>query len=302
MLIKQLNLRFCLVALVLCGLVPKSSSVFGYELFESSSLDTIKLYLQNISQSLSEHHQTYRTDIEELRRNMKSTEDLGNDIKQLLQNTAFPQTCSDIPKMQTGVYRLKPQAEYQSFEALCDFDYPRGGWTVIQNRFNGSVDFYRGWKDYEEGFGDLRGEFWLGLEKIHQLTYSKPHELHVLLNDFEGKFVVAKYDYFRVADKAEHYTLKNLGLYSGKAGDGLSEHLHKKFSTFDVDNDSWERNCAIEKTGAWWYGDFGCHTSNLNGRYLGQGVKANDTGMSWDKFRGPNVSLKSSRMMIRVRV
>jgi hypothetical protein len=33
---------------------------------------------------------------------------------------------------------------------------------VFQYRFNGSVDFYRNFSDYERGFGSLDGEFWLG--------------------------------------------------------------------------------------------------------------------------------------------
>ena len=47
-------------------------------------------------------------------------------------------------------------------EGYCDGVTAGGGWLVVQRRHDGSVDFNRGWIDYEDGFGSLTGEFWYG--------------------------------------------------------------------------------------------------------------------------------------------
>lgn len=41
---------------------------------------------------------------------------------------------------------------------MCDMDYRGGGWTVIQKRIDGIIDFQRLWCDYLDGFGDLLGQ------------------------------------------------------------------------------------------------------------------------------------------------
>ncbi len=71
-----------------------------------------------------------------------------------------------------------------------------GGWTVFQHRYDGSVDFYRAWKDYKQGFGNLRREFWLGLEKLHRITYSQKSKLRINLEDFAGNKKFAEYNFF----------------------------------------------------------------------------------------------------------
>ena len=86
---------------------------------------------------------------------------------------------------------------------------------MFQKRLDGSVDFYRGWDDYKRGFGNMNGEFWLGLEKIHRLT-KEQCRLRVDLEDFENQTAYAEYDSFGVGDEQGKYKLRRLGQYAGK--------------------------------------------------------------------------------------
>ena len=54
-----------------------------------------------------------------------------------------------------------------------------GGWTVFQRRYNGSVDFYRGWDNYVNGF---EGEHWAGMDLIRQLTKSDSWDLRITVH------------------------------------------------------------------------------------------------------------------------
>ncbi|KAL9707805.1 hypothetical protein quinque_011323 [Culex quinquefasciatus] len=267
----------------------------------------LELLAHNISRLLEDTNQIHRT-----QQVQPTTEMLNDMILSLLANrhptarngivlesSKLPRTCSDVSGHWSGVRKLHPEPGFgDPFEAYCDQDYEGGGWTVIQNRFNGTVYFYRGWAEYEAGFGDLEGEFWLGLKKLHQLTNAKPHELHVVLEDFEGGRVVAKYGRMVVGGGSEKYALNSLGTYSGDAGDSLSWAVGNKFTTLDADHDSHPPdNCATMYKGGWWYG--ACHGSNLNGLYVKGKTEAYANMMCWDKFKGLNYGLKTSRMMIR---
>ena len=182
-----------------------------------------------------------------------------------------------------------------------------GGWTVFQRRQDGSVDFNRGWVDYERGFGNLSGEFWLGLSKVHRLTRDEINTLRVDLGDFESNTAYAQYSTFSIGDDITEYTL-NVGGYSGTAGDGLitdatygATHNHSgmKFSTKDNDNDKLTTDsCALGFNGAWWFNN--CMQSHLNAPYHPNGGPVKDwTGILWYDWKGNTYSLKFTEMKVR---
>ena len=170
-----------------------------------------------------------------------------------------------------------------------------GGWTVFQRRQDGSVHFYRNWTDYEDGFGNLTGEFWLGLGKINRLTKEQSNTLRVDLGDFDNNTVYAQYTTFSVGNSTTEYNL-TVGGYSGTAGDSLAYHNGMKFSTRDNDNDKDSGNCAQYWNGAWWFNI--CFSSHLNGQYHHNPVISTN-GIVWYDWKGNYYSLMFTEMKTR---
>ena len=179
----------------------------------------------------------------------------------------------------------------------CDMSTNGGGWIVFQRRMDGTVNFYRNWADYLKGFGDLKGEFWLGLDKIHRLTNTASSStLRVDMKDFNGVKKFVQYSSFRVGGADTKYTLSVSG-YSGNAGDSMVYHNGRKFSTQDSDNDLYSGNCAISHKGAWWYNN--CHKSNLNSQYLAGQHSTYANGINWRTSKGYHYSLRITEMKLR---
>ena len=114
------------------------------------------------------------------------------------------------------MYTIDPD-EQGAFDVRCDMDTTPGrGWTVFQRRVDGSVDFYKNWNDYKNGFGNLSGEFWLGLDKIHRLSVTGQSVLRVDLESFENETAYAVYKSFSVGNERDAYIL-NVRSYSGNS-------------------------------------------------------------------------------------
>lgn len=133
------------------------------------------------------------------------------------------------PNTESGVRRIR-----KDFFAFCEMEAEEsGGWIIIQRRLNGKTDFFRQWNEYKEGFGNIAGEFWMGLEKIYELTSSRLHELMIVMESFDGTKKTAKYSAFGISGESSFYSLSLLGAFSGNAGDSLKYHAGMKFSTFE---------------------------------------------------------------------
>ena len=73
---------------------------------------------------------------------------------------------------------------------------------------DGSVDFNRTWNDYKHGFGNLVGEFWLGLDKINRLAQNKTKNmLQVDLGVTTRQTVHAEYEWFGIGNGTADYRL-----------------------------------------------------------------------------------------------
>ncbi|XP_015222737.1 fibrinogen C domain-containing protein 1 isoform X1 [Lepisosteus oculatus] len=219
-------------------------------------------------------------------------------------NGSRPRDCSDIymsGQREDGIYSVFPTHYPAGFQVFCDMTTDGGGWTVFQRREDGSVNFFKGWDSYREGFGKITGEHWLGLKRIHALTIQANYELRIDLEDFENSTAYAQYSTFGVGlfsvDPDEDGYPLTIADYSGTAGDSLLKHNGMKFTTKDRDNDHSENNCASFYHGAWWYRN--CHTSNLNGQYLKGHHTSYADGIEWSSWTGWQYSLKLSEMKIR---
>ncbi|KAL8574588.1 hypothetical protein ACOMHN_061588 [Nucella lapillus] len=195
---------------------------------------------------------------------------------------------------QSGVYYVKPTAAACPVPVWCDMDTPPGGWLVLQRRQDGSLNFKQNWVQYQDGFGNVAGEHWLGNDNMFLLSNQGHYQLRVDLWDFSGNRVHAIYSTFRVAGERDKYQLTVKG-YSGSAQDSLYRHNHMAFSTPDRDNDGRrEAHCAAEWEAGWWFNN--CWFALLNGAYHNRSDVAY-RGIAWNHWK--REQLRKSEMKIR---
>ncbi|GBN98240.1 Techylectin-5A [Araneus ventricosus] len=145
-----------------------------------------------------------------------------------------PVDCEEVLRngqTETGIYTVWPRSrvsEDKPLQVSCDMNTDGGGWTVIQRRgdFGRTKDyFFKDWKSYKKGFGDIDKDFWLGNDNIFALTSQRLHSIRFDLKAVDGEERYALYDTFWIDDEDHMYTL-HIKDYTGNAGSkSLRNHI-----------------------------------------------------------------------------
>ncbi|XP_038601852.1 tenascin isoform X6 [Tachyglossus aculeatus] len=279
---------------------PPQASVTGYLLMYESVDGTVKEVI------VGPDTNTYSlTDLNPSTHYTTKVQALNGDLKSKIIQTFFtttgllypyPKDCSQTMlngETTSGLYTIYLNGDKaQAIDVFCDMTSDGGGWIVFLRRSNGRQDFYQNWRTYAAGFGNRKDEFWLGLDNLHKITAQGQYELRVDLRD-QGDTAYATYNKFSVGDSKSRYKL-NVEGYSGTAGDSMTYHTGRTFSTYDKDTDSAITNCALSYKGAFWYKN--CHRVNLMGRY---GDNSHSQGVNWFHWKGHEHSIQFAEMKLR---
>uniref|UniRef100_A0A673UKL9 Ficolin 3 n=1 Tax=Suricata suricatta TaxID=37032 RepID=A0A673UKL9_SURSU len=162
--------------------------------------------------------------------------------------------------------------EGRALPVFCDMDTKEGGWLVSVRE---TPPGHRGWPSRHFFLLAPRGS-------------QSPLELRHSLSSFTDQRHRFK--------GARHGARLQGASVPSLAGDSLSFHNGKSFTTYDADHDPNKSNCAVTVHGAWWYGTR--YRSNLNGRCARSEATAHKYGIAWASGRGAGLPYRKFRMML----
>nr|XP_034320663.1 ryncolin-4-like [Crassostrea gigas] len=200
----------------------------------------------------------------------------------------------------SGLYVIDPFGGRQRLVTVyCDMDTDNGGWTAIQRRLSGTMNFNNTWTEYKNGFGDPPNAYWIGNDVIHHLTNRQQHFLYVFFKFNNGSIFHQKYENFSIGNESTNYQLHLGGPTTGNLGDSMTTIGYSyynlngmSFSTMDRDNDQCFDSCAVSFNGGWWFNC--CHHAFLNGPWPSE---------SWHNYWYPTIisfsNIAEVRLMIK---
>ena len=179
-------------------------------------------------------------------------------------------------------------------------------WITFQQRIDGTTSFSLPWANYAQGFGTWNRNYWMGLEKVYQITNAGyGYTLRVEYMIAGVGWYSTEYDAFWIDSSAQKYALHVSRYAWGDGGDFLNSpysgcmHNGMKFTTSDSDNDlNPSGNCASQFSSAFWYNN--CWVVNFNGVY-GSNFKLYSCFVTGDcSVANPAWIASASRMMMKV--
>lgn len=228
-----------------CKLINDESCERNIDSIEmsESAINKLEMEIKNIENDLN-------MEVERNRR-QKEMYTLGLFRSELLKT--YPTLC--LPETVMTTEHLVKIPESRPIRVVCDAEHAGPGWIVIQRRID-STRFDRSFEDYEQGFGDPNGSFFIGLKKLHQLTSSGQHELYIHLESINKTSRYAKYSNFKISGWRWYtgYNLESLGKFEGNANDSLQNVVGKPFMPkcyiYDDNVDTpWWTDCYMHTIG-----------------------------------------------------
>jgi len=201
----------------------------------------------------------------------------GNDCVKKITNNSPIENCCDLGFRHStfgevvntpNVYHVKNfcgNCHSSPTSVYCDTVTAGGGWTVIQRRQQGGgIEFRkRDWVEYEDGFGNLTGEFWLGLRSMSCLTSNGNWELRIDYQYRNGTKSYLHYKQFAVGPAEDQYQLTISGFQFNKLirFEPFFTHINERvfslngmrFSSRDRDLDGFQRGNCGKVWGGWWH-------------------------------------------------
>ncbi|XP_008137607.2 angiopoietin-related protein 3 [Eptesicus fuscus] len=276
-------------------------------------LQTVEEQYRQLNQQHSQikeiENQLRRTGIQESTENSlsskprapRTTPSLHLNETKNVEHDDIPADCTTIynkGEHTSGIYSIRP-SDSQVFNVYCDVK-SGSSWTLIQHRIDGSQNFNETWENYKYGFGQLDGEFWLGLEKIYSIVKQSNYILRIELEDWKDTKHYIEYS-FHLGNHETNYKL-HLVEITGNVPSALLENKDLVFSTWDH-RAKGHFNCPESYSGGWWWHDV-CEENNLNGKYNKPRAKPKPErrrGIYWKSQNGRLYSIKSTKMLIHPR-
>ncbi|XP_061170008.1 fibrinogen-like protein A [Saccostrea echinata] len=278
--LKELRVKSKVSCAILC--LQYEMSCRGFELYRMSSVTSCRLFYtasrQNCAPSSSSTSSFYRRKITyEMTTSIILTTTITEELTTsdiLCQNGGtltgstcscvfgcsgqYCQTCINECKDATGVSGtgiawIKPSGFDVAKQVWCNFDH---GVTYFQVRKFGNVNFNRSFAEYENGFGDANGDYWLGNRYVYILTNLRGFNAGFTLMKSGNSVKIYYYD-FVVLDSTASYAVQ----YSSTSSASYPAFNGKAFQAYDTVS-----ACALSIGCGWWFGST-CSSGSLNGPY-----------------------------------